>query len=525
MIDSLVPGLAELAHPTVTLLADTAAATSDDRWWRFLGRLHPLVVHFPIGLALAAAAVEFVAIVARRREASPFALTATGFAAVAACFAAWFGWLNADFEGATQDNTLFLHRWLGIAGAVALVIVWGSGLVGRSGERRNALNGYRWGLLVTAVVVGVGAHFGGEMVYGKGYLTKVLFPKDKTPVVADADGSDGESGATDATDATSSTTTSESDATDAGVTRVSFQRDVLPIFEARCIECHGPDKVKGSLRMDTAAQLFDGDPEWWTVVPGKPDESLLLERIELPADDPDAMPPKGDRLTPEQVDVIRTWIAEGATDDAGPAPTVDPVDEAESGDVESEAPVATGPEASQAKAAIEAAVAALRERQILVMPIAQGSDDWEVNTSLIDPPFGDDDLARLDGLQPVLVWANLARSGLTDAGIVPLAEFQSLTRLRLDNTALGDEAVETLLRLPALEMVNLYGSKLTDAGLARLATLPSLTRVYCAGTAVTPEGVAAAAREGLEIVGPAPIPAPAEPEASDGDAATESPDA
>ncbi len=497
MIDSLASSVHEIVPTLSMVLADAGASAADERWWRFLGRLHPLVVHFPIGLALAAAGVEFVNILRRRADASPFGITATGFAAIAACFAAWFGWLNADFEGATADNTLFLHRWLGIAGAAGLIVVWIVGLAGRSGERTSALNGYRWGLVVVSVIVGVGAHFGGEMVYGQGYLTKVLLPPSEEPVVVDA--------APAEQDAPAEPVVGES-------TKVSFQRDVLPIFEARCIECHGPDKVKGSLRMDTVARLFEGDPEWWSVVPGKPDESLLVERVELPADDPDAMPPKGDRLTAEQIATIRTWIAEGAEDDAaqgdvGVAPDTgdssDPTDEPTATDSATEP---AGPDA----AAIEAAVATLRERQVLVMPVAQGSDDWELNASLIDPPFGDEDLARLDGLQPVLVWANFARSGLTDAGIGPLGDFAEITRLRLDNTAIGDGAVETLLRLPKLEVVNLYGSALTDAGLAALAAHPSLTRIYCASTTVTPEGVSAARRDGLEIVGPQ---APAEPPA------------
>lgn len=502
MIDSLVPVL--LDSNAALVLADAAAPATDERYWRFLGRLHPLMVHFPIGLAIAAAGVEFVNILLRRREASPFALTATGFAAIAAGFAAWFGWLNADFEGATADNTLFLHRWLGIAGAVALLVVWFVGLAGRSGERHGALNGYRWGLLVTAVVVGVGAHFGGEMVYGKGYLTKVLFPTEPQVAVADAE-TDAKTGAETDDQATPSEPVAPG-----GVTRVSFQRDVLPIFEARCIECHGPDKVKGSLRMDTVAHLFDGDPEWLTIVPGKPDESLLVERIELPADDPDAMPPKGDRLTPAQIGTIRTWIEEGATDDPdGATLATTPSQTAGIPDVPPGAPAPTANEL--AAAAITASVTMLRERQVLVMPVAQASDDWEVNASLVSPPFGDEDLGRLDGLQPFLVWANFARSGLTDAGLGPLGEYQSLTRLRLDNTAIGDGGVEVLLRLPKLQVLNLYGSKLTDTGLAALAAHPSLERIYCAGTAVTPAGVAAARRDGLEIVGPEPPPAEATP--------------
>ena len=111
-------------------------------------------------------------------------------------------------------------------------------------------------------------------------------------------------------------------------------------------------------------------------------------------------------------------------------------------------------------------------------------------------------MTSLDGLQPVLVWANFARSAITDAGVGSLVGFDRLVKLRLDNTGVGDGAVEALLQLPALETVNLYGSSLTDAGLARLASLPTLRAIYCAESQVTPEGVAKAAREGLEIVGP-----------------------
>ncbi|MDA1026841.1 MAG: hypothetical protein O3A19_10505, partial [Planctomycetota bacterium] len=107
----------DLLEPLSGSMSLAQADVGDDRWWRFLGRLHPLTVHFPIGLAITAAVVELINIIRRKREASQFAITATGIAAVTAIFAAFFGWLNADFEGASQDTTLFLHRWLGIIGA------------------------------------------------------------------------------------------------------------------------------------------------------------------------------------------------------------------------------------------------------------------------------------------------------------------------------------------------------------------------------------------------------------------------
>ena len=518
VIDSPLWMLSDQSSSWLSMLADSSA-TGDGRWWRFLGRLHPLMVHFPIGLAIAAAAVEFVNILRRKHEASPFAFTATGFAAIAACFASWFGWLNADFENATLDNTLFLHRWLGIISAAGLVVVFLAGWAGRSGVRLRALNGYRWGLIVCAILVGVGAHFGGSMVYGNGYLTKVIFPPvkaeaapvDATPAVPAAptavDPEDIKTPAPTEVEATEVVTPAEKPEApqarmvdDGNARTVSFVRDVLPILDARCVECHGPDKVKGSLRMDTAAELFSGDPEWWSVMPGKPDESLLLERVLLPADDPDAMPPKGDRLTSAQIETIRIWISEGALHgDAPAAPAVSAAKPEPANAVE----VAPEP-APIDQAAITAAVAALRDRSVVVMRISQADREYELNASLVKPPFADEDLARLDGLQPLLAWADLGRSKLTDAGLEPLREFQNLTRLSLDNTEIGDAAVDVLLALPKLERINLYGSKLTDVGLARLAAHPGLDRIYCANSAVTPVGVAAAraANPGLDVIGP-----------------------
>jgi uncharacterized membrane protein/mono/diheme cytochrome c family protein len=489
--------LPEILDPLLGGIA-AAGGGDDNRWMRLLGRLHPLIVHFPIGLAITAAVVELVNIIRRRRDASPFAFTATGIAAGTAIVAAFFGWLNADYEGATEGTTLFLHRWLGIIAAGGLSIVFLAGLVGRSGVRITAFNGYRWGLLICAVVLAVGSHFGGEMVYGKGYLTKVIFASSDKPADTDTD-TDTDTGEA-ASNEDGAPGKEATPATDAS--KIDFRRDVLPIFEARCVECHGPDKVKGDLRLDTEAAIFAGDPEWWTVLWGDPDHSLLLERVMLPADDPDSMPPDGERLTAAQVATIRTWIETG---DAGAE------------DVGGEGKVAVDPKAAppaaapddkdvnEVPAAITAAAEKLRQRGVLAMRIAQNSDDWEVNASLVSPPFADADFELLKGLEPVLVQASFNRSEITDAGLEGLLGFDRLNSLRLAQTGVGDGAVDSLLRLEGLEILNLYGTNLSDTGLSRLVSLPNLKRIYCADTSVTPDGVVAAMKSAdsdLDVIGP-----------------------
>jgi hypothetical protein len=95
---------------------------------------------------------------------------------------------------------------------------------------------------------------------------------------------------------------------------VHFVRDIQPILESRCLECHQPDKVKGELLMHTADALLKGGESGPGVVPGKPEASEIVKRLILPADHDDVMPPKksGAPLTSDQVKAIQQWVSEGA---------------------------------------------------------------------------------------------------------------------------------------------------------------------------------------------------------------------
>jgi hypothetical protein len=100
------------------------------------------------------------------------------------------------------------------------------------------------------------------------------------------------------------------------VGRVDFNRDIRPILSGTCFKCHGIDDGarKGKLRLDVReGALKGGKSGHAAVVPNKPDESELVRRV-FTSDEDDVMPPPGTKvpLTPEQKDVLRRWIAEGA---------------------------------------------------------------------------------------------------------------------------------------------------------------------------------------------------------------------
>ena len=96
--------------------------------------------------------------------------------------------------------------------------------------------------------------------------------------------------------------------------RAFFATAVLPPMQARCVECHGADKAKAGLRLDSFEATLAGDEFDRVVVPGDPAESILLQRVVLPRDHIDAMPPKGEGMTEAEIAALRAWIAALPTD-------------------------------------------------------------------------------------------------------------------------------------------------------------------------------------------------------------------
>src|SRR6185369_2788043 len=87
--------------------------------------------------------------------------------------------------------------------------------------------------------------------------------------------------------------------------KVDFEQQIKPILELNCVRCHGAEKPKGGLRLDTKGGALKGGDEGPALVPGKPDQSPLYTSTILPADDDKHMPPKGDPLKKEQTELLR----------------------------------------------------------------------------------------------------------------------------------------------------------------------------------------------------------------------------
>ena len=95
---------------------------------------------------------------------------------------------------------------------------------------------------------------------------------------------------------------------------LTYEKDIKPIFEKSCFKCHGPEKQKSKLRLDSAEAALKGGENGPDIIKGKSAESPLVHSVARVLDEDENMPPegKGEPLSKEQVGLIRGWIDQGA---------------------------------------------------------------------------------------------------------------------------------------------------------------------------------------------------------------------
>lgn len=274
---------------------------------------------------------------------------------------------------------------------------------------------------------------------------------------------------------------------------------VAPIFATRCVECHGPDKQKAELVLDSwagAAKGSDAGPIW---VAGKPAESELLRRMRLPLDDEERMPPK-DRPQPDatEIELIARWIERGATaesrvealglsDELRQAAAELPAKLASVVQVRAEPLWEYDPEeVRRARAPLAERVAQLQRR-------FPGCLTYESRTSAdlhfvavgMGRDFGDRELAEVaTAVGDAVVVLDVSMSGVTDAAAPSFAQMRGLRVMRASFTAVGDGVVEALGGAPKLEAVVLPATRVSEASVAVLGKLPRLRKLWLADTAI-----------------------------------------
>jgi uncharacterized membrane protein len=248
-----------------------------DQLLGFLGRLHPVVLHVPIGVLIALGVCEGWCRLRRAPLDRGLRVLLITLALGSALLTGVSGWLLAEEPAYGASRTLTLHRWLGVALVCLTGVAWLAAVA-----RRGRL--YAGSLLGALIVLGPVGHFGGVMTHGPTFLTQPFRSTGpSTPPVELSDGA------------------------------ITYDIHIAPFLETYCAACHGVNRQRGGLAVHTREALFAGGDYGPVVFAGDPDNSELLTRMLMPLDDELRMPP-AERAQPSQreIEMVARWIREGA---------------------------------------------------------------------------------------------------------------------------------------------------------------------------------------------------------------------
>jgi uncharacterized membrane protein len=423
----------------------------------FFGRLHPVLVHLPIGFLLMALLLRWVSRKPKFEAFAsvvPFVLLCGVAGALLACLTG----LTLSSEGEYDGNAVMVHMWMGIGTTV--IGAWLYSQL-RSKQPAKSINYTSLGLLALVTITG---HLGGNLTHGSDYLSGAF-----------SDEAAAKKGQTKR-------------APIADVQQAGAYADIIrPILSEKCYSCHGENKQKGKLRLDQPEFLLKGGKDGQVVIAGKPLESELIKRLMLPLEDEHHMSPKEKaQVTKSEQALLSWWIANGAdfTKKVHELPqpaVVKPFLIALQGPGEASGdsmpPANKDIPTSEVDAAETDALAALKSSGVIVLPVAEGSNYLGVDASHAKN-FGNAEMALLKPLRRQLVSLKLSGTKVGDEGVKMLAGFDGLIRLHLDHTGVSDAGLGALKMLGHLKYLNLTYTSITEKGLLSLQGMPALKSVW-----------------------------------------------
>lgn len=431
---------------------------------QFLGRLHPLLVHFPIGILILAFSFECLSRFKPYRKIryaiSPSLLLGALFA-VASAVSGYF----LSQEGGYDDDLLERHKILGIGTAIFAVLVYVIRSVSWSFLQYKA-NRKKFYLIIfipLIILVSLTGHLGGSLTHGEDYLFDILIstqevvdPSTKLQTISDLD-------------------------------NAVFYTDIIqPIFESRCYSCHSSRKQKGDLRLDGIAFIERGGENGSIIESGIPDSSSLYHRLMLPLEDEDHMPPN-EKPQPSSAEIalIQAWINEGANFEIkiSECAATEKIKGYFNSLVDQSQREKLIPD-EEVTEADEKVLADLMGAGIIALPVSKESNYLSisfVNKRSVSAA----DLQLLLQLKKQIVWIDLARTTVSDPELNSIAQLPSLRRLNLEYTSITDKGLMALSPLANLHFLNLMGTKITDEGLKHIVAMKNLRSLFIYQTAVT----------------------------------------
>lgn len=418
----------------------------------FIGHFHPALVHMPIGILLIALLLQWLSNKEKYQSIQPataIVLLIGSITALISCLTGYFLSISDDYDTATVN----WHMWMAIALTFVSFI-----LFAKEKNPNFAINKTLLSIAVL-VLVFVTGHLGGTLTHGSDYFTRPLqnaFTGDSNTAVIKPIANVQEA--------------------------IAYNDIVKPILQTKCYSCHNANKQKGGLRMDDSVLLMKGGKDGKIIEPGNAAASEMIKRLMLPIDNDDHMPPREKpQLTEQQVALLHWWISNNSdftkkVKELQQPDKIKPVLASLQQVTEKKDDQLYYP-ATPVEKADDKLLAQLKERNIIVIPVAQNSNYLSVSF-FTHPSIDKTDLHLLQQLKKQLVWLRLDNSNISDEEMSALGELTNLHKLYLANTSITDKGLLHLQALDHLTYLNLVATKISAQGLLGLKKLPALQLLF-----------------------------------------------
>jgi hypothetical protein len=411
-------------------------------WLQSVGRVHPLILHLPIGLLLITTLIAFgqKLFTESYKELFSFLLFLSAFTASLSAFMG----IVLSLEGGYNETDLLFHKWFGVT---LSFLCWA--LISFKLETKVL----RPALVMGSLVLVVTGHFGANLTHGEDFILGPLARETK----------------------------SERTLTDSSTV---FSAAIEPVLESKCYSCHNDQKAKGKLVLTSQASIEKGGkngPLW------KSGENLLIDRLNLPLEHKKHMPPKGKaQLGDDEIAFIERWISGGA-DFEKKLNELDPKDTLRLMANRIAERYHASPEAESiykfASVSSEQ-IEELNSPYRTVFQIAANEPALQVDFFLaesFEPKFIDD----LKSVKDQIVAINLSKMPVTDADLEKLKPFSNLEKLILNQTKIEGKTLAELNGLSNLKILSLSGTAVKKDELTAFEKNRSLREVYLWNTGVS----------------------------------------
>ncbi|MEX2235469.1 MAG: DUF2231 domain-containing protein [Cyclobacteriaceae bacterium] len=393
------------------------------RWLQPLGRMHPLILHFPIVLLLLSMVMEFFRF-KTSNQAQEFYRSFTSNLLLTGVITSGITVIMGIFlsqEEGYNASVLSWHKWSGVS-----VFFIASAIYTCRNSAWYKAPVAKAGALITAISLLFAGHFGAALTHGDNFIWQPVIAQEQKVVPLEE-------------------------------ARI-FQHVIRPVLEKKCVSCHNAEKLKGKLMLTDSVSLLKGGKTGELFVAGEPELSLLLKRINLPLEEKKHMPPSGKaQLTDNETELFYLWIKSGAPFNTRVTalPTFDSLRQLASAFL---VPEDDEGEQFEFPSASQQALEKLNSNYRVVSPIARESPALTVNIYNKDS-YTPKTLDELKDVKLQIISLDLSKMPVRNEDLKFITRFENLRRLNLNFTEVTGAGLPALAELKHLNSLSLSGTK------------------------------------------------------------------